>query len=419
MSGNKTIGRLPSGVITPPPSKSLIHRALICAALAGGRSEIENFRGSDDVDATLEGVRKLRPIKTSLDGDVMSLSPAPGAPRQLGPRGVIDCGESGSTLRFLLPIVALDKRPTIFAGRGRLLHRPLDVYADVFASSGALFEQDGDRALARGPLRSGEFRLPGNVSSQFVSGLLLALPLLDGDSVIRLSTPLESRRYVDMTIDVMRRFGVGIDSETDTLYRVRGGQRYHPARIRIEADYSQAAFFLVSAALGRDVMVAGLSPNSVQGDREILDVLSGAGADVKWDDGIVSVRAKRLSAITFDAREAPDLVPPIAVLCCFCEGESRITNAGRLRIKESDRLSALSSELKKLGARIEETEDSLAITGMGSLRGGGVDAWSDHRIAMAMAVAAVRCDTPVSLSGWRNVSKSYPDFWRDFEGGAR
>jgi 3-phosphoshikimate 1-carboxyvinyltransferase len=254
------------------------------------------------------------------------------------------------------------------------------------------------------------------VSSQFVSGLLLALPLLDGDSELRLTTPLESRRYVDMTIDVMRRFGVRVESG-DSLYTISGGQRYRSTSYRVEADYSQAAFFLAASALGRDVEVSGLAPDSLQGDSAILRVLREMGAEILWRDGTISVRAGRLCAVTVDAREIPDLVPPIAALCCFCEGASRVVNAGRLRLKESDRLQALSTELRKLGADIEESEESLSIRGAERLRGGVVDAWGDHRIAMSMAVAAIRCDGPVSLSGWRSVNKSYPGFWLDFEGG--
>jgi 3-phosphoshikimate 1-carboxyvinyltransferase len=328
----------------------------------------------------------------------------------------VDCGESGSTLRFLLPIAALSGDLAEFKGSGRLLGRPLDVYAKIFSEAGARFSVEKGRVTVCGPLKSGNYDLPGDVSSQFVSGLLFALPLLDGDSEIRLSTPLESRRYVDMTIDVMRRFGVEIGAG-DSLYTVPGGQRYRPAVYRAEADYSQAAFFLAAAALGRDVETSGLDPESIQGDRAILGVLRDMGAEVQWNGGRISVKASSLSAVTVDARETPDLVPPVAALCCFCRGTSRIVNAGRLRLKESDRLSALAAELRKLGASIDEGDDSLAITGVDRLRGGSVDAWGDHRIAMSMAVAAIHCDSPVLLSGWLSVNKSYPGFWSDFEGG--
>ncbi|MDR1977286.1 MAG: 3-dehydroquinate synthase [Synergistaceae bacterium] len=418
----KTIGRFPRGLVVPPPSKSLCHRAAICAALAG-ESVVENFGRSEDVDATLAGVGALGLAETHTEGDVLI------AKRRGGLRGsatasretrIVDCNESGSTLRFLLPLAALDGRSTVFTGRGRLLDRPLEVYAKVFADAGAFFAREPGRALVRGPLRSGSYALPGDVSSQFVSGLLLALPLLEGNSEIRLSTRLQSRSYVDLTLDVMRRFGVEVEAG-DSLFRVRGGQRYLPARYRVEADYSQAAFFLASSALGRDVEVAGLDPASLQGDRAILRVLREMGAETTWRETgvrgkVVSVRAAGLSAVTVDASEIPDLVPPIAALCCFCEGTSRIVNAARLKLKESDRLRALATELRKLGAQVEEAEDSLSVTGAPRLRGGRVDAWNDHRVAMSLATAAIRCDAPVSLTGWRSVNKSYPEFWNHFEG---
>jgi 3-phosphoshikimate 1-carboxyvinyltransferase len=408
----KEIRGFPKGVVTPPPSKSLSHRAVICAALADGESVIENLGCSDDIEATLSCVKILLGAgfepggAFGRDGQGKS-SEGEGVP--------VGCGESGSTLRFMLPVAALGSRRVVFSGKGRLFARPLDIYEGIFRAAGATYEQGAGRVAVKGPLRSGEYVVPGDVSSQFVSGLLLALPLLDGDSSIRLSSPLESSGYVDMTIDVMRRFGVEVWRE-GPLYLVKGGQRYRPARYRVEADYSQAAFFLVSAALGRGVEVSGLDSESIQGDRAILSVLGDAGAEILWKEGAVSVRAGKLSPLTVDAREIPDLVPPIAVLCCFCDGTSRIANAGRLRLKESDRLHALAAELGGLGARVKEGVDYLEITGSESLAGGDADACGDHRIAMALAVAAIRCKGRVRLSGWRSVAKSYPGFWRDFEG---
>jgi 3-phosphoshikimate 1-carboxyvinyltransferase len=407
----KEIKSFPGGVVTPPPSKSLSHRAVICAALAGGKSAIENLGVSDDIEATLSCVKTLLGAGFNAGGVFGRVQTD-----KIGRDEVtaLRCGESGSTMRFLLPVAALDSRRTVFTGRGRLLARPLEIYAGIFKAAGAEFVQETDKVTVKGPLRNGEYTVPGDVSSQFVSGLLLALPLLDGDSSIRMSRPLESGGYVDMTIDVMRRFGVEIEQK-GAFYFIKGNQRYRPARYRVEADYSQAAFFLVSAALGRDVKVSGLDRESIQGDRAILDVIRKAGAEIDWEDGVVSVKANRLRPVTVDAREIPDLVPPIAALCCFCDGTSRVLNAGRLRFKESDRLHALATELGKLGAEIVEEEDGLEITGLESLAGGDADACGDHRIAMAIAAAAIRCCGRVRLSGWRNVAKSYPDFWRDFE----
>jgi 3-phosphoshikimate 1-carboxyvinyltransferase len=414
----KRIHLFPGGIVAPPPSKSLSHRAAICSALAGGLGMVENLGRSEDIDATLAGIDALG--LTELYGGGTGADTQPQLQARPGHTRVVDCNESGSTLRFLMPLAAVGGEPVLFKGRGRLLDRPLGVYSEIFAAAGAAFERVQEGVLVRGPLRGGTYSLPGNVSSQFVSGLLLALPLLEGDSEIRLLTPLESGGYVDMTLAVMRRFGVTADAD-GPVYRVKGGQRYRPAPYRVEADYSQAAFFLAASALGRRVEVAGLEPDSIQGDRAILSILKEMGADVAWRGGnggdrVVSVRAGgRMLPVAIDARETPDLVPPVAVLCCFCGGTCNIVNAGRLRLKESDRLKALASELGKLGARVSETDDALAITGANSLKGGRVDAWGDHRIAMAMAVAAIRCDEPVYLSGWASVNKSYPGFWQDFE----
>lgn len=415
MDEAKRLGRCPSGICTPPPSKSLGHRAVICAALAArgpaaGESVLQNLGRSEDIDATLAGVAALWSPAVATEGGGLRIGPGPARPA-----GCVDCGESGSTLRFLLPLAALEARETVFTGRGRLLARPLAVYADLFRASDAMFVQEPRAVRVRGPLRGGVYVLPGDISSQFVSGLLLALPLLPDDSEIRLATPLQSRGYVNLTLDVMRRFGVTVAQEP-AGYRIRGGQCYRPAAYRVEADYSQAAFFLAAAALGRPVTVAGLNPESRQGDRVMLEILRAMGAETDWQSDAVCVRTERLEAVTVDAREIPDLVPPIAALCCFGAGRSRIVGAGRLRLKESDRLHALAVELGKLGARVEETEDTLTIEGAPRLAGGRVDAWNDHRIAMALAVTALRCDGPVLLTGWRSVAKSYPDFWRDWEG---
>ena len=418
MRDSKRIEKFPAGDVRIPPSKSLAHRAVICAWLASRSAQREsmlsNLHDSDDIAATLAGVRALGANWIRQNGVVRML------PAQQTEDSVIDCNESGSTLRFLLPLAALEEKERIFTGRGRLMERPLDIYADLFAEAGVLFVREGDRIRLKGPLKSGVYILPGDVSSQFVSGLLFALPMLAGDSEIRLTTELESRAYVDMTVDMMRRFGVSAEMPDAYTYRIAGGQRYRPAEYTVEADYSQAAFFLAAAALGRPVVCRGLSRESLQGDRAILEILAEMGANLQWrTDGSLAVSAERLRAVTVDARAIPDLMPPVAVLCSYCEGESRIVNAGRLRIKESDRLAALAKELTALGVRLEETVDSLTIQGAESLPGGAVDAHGDHRIAMAMAVAAIGCTGEVRLTGAESVRKSYPNFWKDFEKEAR
>ncbi|MDR1495405.1 MAG: 3-phosphoshikimate 1-carboxyvinyltransferase [Clostridiales Family XIII bacterium] len=445
----KTIDRFPEGIVTPPPSKSVSHRALICAALAGGEraiGRIKNLGASDDIDATRRGVMKI--VSSWQGGEPGFSRKAVGRPDVLravgvgtdaedgGGARVIDCGESGSTLRFLIPLAGLDGHEWVFRGRGRLLERPLALYRSVFEQSGGAFEQGADEVRVRGPLRSGVYELPGDVSSQFISGLLLALPLADGDSEISLTSPLESADYARLTADVMSAFGVDVVETGDggdgvvnfdriTGWQISGGQSYKSARYTVEADWSQAAFFLCAGALGRRVVVDGMSPGSLQGDMRILGILKDMGCDVDAEmrafpnRGVCHVRALAplagLNAVTVDARDIPDLAPPVAALACYLPGESRIDNAGRLRLKESDRFAALAGELSNIGADIRADGDALVIRGRDSLAGGRADAHGDHRIAMALAVAAIGCETPVELSGWESVSKSYPNFWWDFE----
>ena len=413
METARLIDRFPAGIVRPPSSKSLGHRAVICAALADGESIIREVSLSEDIQATLGGAAALG-ARWRAEGDTLFVSGSVGAGSP-HPYNVIDCGESGSTLRFLIPVAALAAHETVFTGRGRLMERPMETYARVFADAGIFFQQEPGRIRVSGPLRGGTYALAGDVSSQFISGLLLALPLCGEASELHLTTALESAPYVTLTLDVMRRFGVEVEQGND-IFRVPGGQKYRSCDYILESDYSQAAFFLAAAALGRPVRCAGLNPDSSQGDRAILDVLRDMGADVTWEDGLVSAHAKRLRSVTVDVRACPDLAPPIAALMCFCEGTSHIVNAARLRFKERDRLSALAGELGKLGAGIEEGPDSLTIHGKPSLPGGQADGTGDHRISMAVAVAAIRCDGPVRLTGSESVNKSYPGFWNDFGG---
>ncbi len=415
----KTIARFPAGAVRLPPSKSMGHRLAIGAALgalclgrgAGGESLIQNLGHSRDIKATLGCLSALgaRFDETEAGLCVSAGTPAPADTP-------LFCDESGSTLRFLLPVAAAMGGGRLFTGRGRLLKRPMDVYARLFAQKGVAFEQGADGVRTGGPLPAGEYALPGDVSSQFVSGLLFALPLAgDGDSRIILESRLESRAYVDLTLQALAVFGVSAAWQNERTLAVPGGQRYAPARCAVEGDWSASAFFLAAGALGRPVRCQGLRRDTQQGDAAVLGILRQMGAQPYWRDEALCVTPGKLRAVTVDAREIPDLIPPLAALCCFCEGESRIVNAGRLRLKESDRLHALTLELTKLGADITEGPDSLTITGRPELDGGSANAHGDHRIAMALAVAAIGCTGPVRLSGWQSTDKSYPGFWEDFE----
>ena len=368
------------GVVTPPPSKSYSHRALIAAALAGAGSELTNLADSKDIAATRRCLEALA-------------APGGGLP-------LLDCGESGSTLRFLIPVALALRGGARFTGQGRLMERPQKPYFDLFDEKGVSYEQRDGVLTVQGRLTPGEYRLPGDVSSQFFTGLLYALPLLsEGDSEIILTSPLESRAYVDMTVEVMEHFCVRVE-ETPTGWTVPGGQSYRPNSLTIEADWSQAGFFYAALGLGSDLDIRGMNPDSTQGDRIIVPYYE---------------KLAQSGDVELDVSQCPDLVPPLAVHAAVRSGTTRIVNAARLRIKESDRLATVTATLNALGARIEEYPDSLTIHGVDALSGGvSVDCCNDHRIAMMAAVAATRCKAPVTLTGAQCVDKSYPTFWEDY-----
>lgn len=382
-----------SGRITPPPSKSDAHRALICAALAGDPDCVQSLAEplSDDLAATRACLAAL--------------------PR---PDAVLDCHESGTTLRLLLPVVAALGRDSWLIGRGRLPQRPLRDFEAILGGHGVVltFPASGSLPLAvSGRLQPGTFAMPGNISSQYLSGLLLALPLLAGDSAIQLTTPLESAPYVDMTIRTMQRFGVTVVVSKPALpvYHVPGRQVYRPTPYQVERDYSQAAFWL-TADFGRGrLKVEGLAADSCQGDRQIVDLLAGFAAGA----------AAGRDAYIIDASQIPDLVPILAVAATQVNAVTQIVNAARLRLKESDRLASTTAALTAIGADIRETADGLMIAG-GSrsafgpvLQGGTADSAGDHRITMALAVAALFSRTGVTIHGAECVRKSYPDFFSE------
>lgn len=409
MDSYKEVKLFPSGVITMPASKSAAHRAVICAGLADGESRITIGRLSQDIEAT---IRCMSALGTGMRYDNGLLTVKGGLKPRSG--ALLDCGESGSTLRFLVPLAALYPEKARFTGRGRLMQRPMTPYLNTLHKRGAEVSFIDGVLSVSGPLTAGSFELPGDISSQFVSGLLFALPLLKEDSEIVLTTPLESASYVDMTADMMARFGVSVRREKNRFI-VPGEQHYRPQSLAVEADYSQAAFFLVAGALGRDVTVAGLSSDSKQGDKKIIELIKKSGLTVETTPSGLRVRGGRILPQVIDVSDIPDLVPPLAALLCFAEGESRIINAGRLKLKESDRLAAVTEELNALGAEVSMGPDRLIIRGVKNLKGGRMSSRGDHRIAMMGAVAAIRSDGPVFIEGSDSVAKSYPGFWLDFE----
>ena len=391
------------GTLTPPPSKSAAHRLLIAAALAG-EGRVRGLSLSADMEATLRAVRGLG-VSVRLDGDAACFAPAPpsSSPSPLP----VDCGESGSTLRFLIPLYAARGIPAVFTGHGRLPERPLGVYADCLPPHGVTL------SAASGLPLTVTGRLPGDVSSQFITGLLFALPLCREDSRIRLTTPLESAGYVDMTLQVLRQAGIRVEPLEDGWF-IPGSQTYRPLDTAVESDWSQAAFLLAAGALGGEVTLTGLNPASAQGDREALSLFRRFGAAVEEAPGRIVCRKAPLHGIDIDAAQIPDLVPVLAVTAALADGVTHITGAARLRLKESDRLAAVADGIRRLGGRVEEGPDSLTITGVSRLAGGRAEGYNDHRIVMALSMAALGCEAPVTVTDAQSVAKSWPAFFEDY-----
>lgn len=401
---------IPNGTISAPPSKSDVHRAVICAALSGGVCTISPVALSEDVKATIGCVEALG-AKTALKDKVLTVD---GREIFKNKEAELDCRESGSTLRFLIPVAAAGGVSAVFTGAGRLPERPIGVYTDALPEKGVTCQTEGGLPLQiSGKLHSGVFKIPGNVSSQFITGLLFALPLLDGDSDIVLTSPIQSAGYINMTIRTMSKFGIEVDM-TDKGWHVRGKQRYIPTDYTTDGDWSQAAFFLVAGAVGGEVTVQGANIDSSQGDRRIAALLREFGAEVIQDGGSITVKKAPMRAIEISAAQIPDLVPVLAVCACFAEGTTRITDAERLRIKESDRLKTTAALLNSLGGKVNELPDGLEITGVKRLKGTAVDGCNDHRIVMSAAVCAAGCEGGITCTDAWSVNKSYPDFYDDY-----
>lgn len=393
------------GSVTVPPSKSMAHRALLCAGLAAGTTQIQGILPSQDMEATC---RALTALGASIvrQGSLARVQGVAGRPK--APQGPVDCGESGSTLRFLIPAFALASAPARLTGRGRLPQRPLGPYGAIFHGQGLPFAQDETGVSFQGPLAPGDYTLPGDVSSQFISGLLFALPLLPGDSHIRIQPPFESRGYVNMTLQVMDAFGVQAAFLDGLTLHVPGNQRFTApaAPFLVEGDDSQAAFFLTLDAILGDVLVAGLSLRSIQGDRVMGEILARCGH-------VPGQPPRPLAPFVADLGDCPDLGPILMTLGLFCQGESRLLNAGRLRLKESDRGTAMAQELGKLGGQASLAGDEIRIRQSRLRPGPALSSHGDHRIAMALAVAALGARIPADIQGAEAVEKSYPDFWKD------
>ena len=406
------------GEVKIPPSKSMAHRAIICAALSDGLCIIENIDYSDDIIATIDEMNSLG-AKIVKHKDYIEVIGAYGSDEKPQETRIIDCNESGSTLRFLVPISLLFKGSSKFIGRGNLGKRPLTTYYNIFERQGIeySYEEGNLNLVINGELNPGTFEVEGNVSSQFITGLLFTLPLLKEDSKIIITTEMESKGYIDLTLRAMNDFGVEIINNNYREFIIKGNQKYNARNYRVEGDYSQAAFFLCADSLGNDVLCKDLDLNSLQGDKEVIDILERMNVVFNANDiGVKGTTNGELASTVIDGSQCPDIIPVLTAVAALTKGTTEIINAGRLRIKECDRLAAVTSELNKLGAKIIEKEDGLVVTGVEKLQG-GVEVWShkDHRIAMTLAIASTRCEEPIVIKDYECIAKSYPKFFEDFK----
>ena len=400
------------GTLDAVSSKSYVQRLLICAGLADSVTRIYMNNLSDDIKAVCRCLCAMGCSITN-EADGLSVFPLHAAHKS---SAALDSGESGAAARFLMPLAAHLFDNFTMSGQGRLPGRPIAPLCRALAQAGASFDSDTLPLSGRGKIRAGNFLIEGDVSSQFISGLLFALPLLEAESRITLTTPPESAAYVDMTIDVLKLFGIEIQ-RSGSGFLVPGKQRYtSPGTAQAEGDWSNAAFFLCMGALGGQVTVKGLSPDSTQGDAEIINILKrfGTHAENCTPGGGAAASRGTLAGTDIDVSQIPDLAPVLAVAASAAKGETRIINARRLRLKESDRIQSIFNMLSALGSDIAISGDSLVIRGKERLSGGTVDGAGDHRIVMAAAAAACLCDKPVIIKGCQAVNKSYPSFFEDF-----
>ncbi len=397
------------GTLSAIPSKSDVHRTLICAALSDKGCTFPLSAQSADIDAT---IRCLRALGADIDVENNLCSVKPITTPYRSP--ILDCGESGSTLRFLLPVAAALGIDATFIGHGRLPTRPIDTLLEALALHGIHTTASCLPLTLHGKLTGGRFDMAGDISSQFITGLLLALPLTAKSSTIHLTSPLQSRGYVDMTLRTMARFGIDIDVK-ESAFSLGGDSAYRsPDTLTVEGDWSNAAFWLAAGAIGHTVTVNGLQTDSAQGDRAMVSLLRAFGADVTPTENGVTVSPAPLTATDIDMSDIPDLLPPLAIVAATANGTSRLFHAARCRLKECDRLHGMADLLTALGIRVEEQADALIIHG-GTFSGGVVNSQNDHRLVMAAAIAATRATATVTIQQSEAVEKSYPAFFTHFE----
>ena len=398
------------GTIIAPPSKSMAHRAVLCAALAEGRSHITNLEFSKDISATLGAAGQLcATVQTGADDAMVE-----GLGQFLPLTAPVDCCESGSTLRFLIPIASLTGQQVTFTGRGRLMERPQSVYETLYKEQNLRFEQSSAGLTVEGSLIPGEYKLAGNVSSQFISGLLFALPLLGEDSTLHLIPPVESRSYINMTRSVQAAFGVQSRWQDENTLVLPGRQHYHPCDYTVEGDYSQAAFPAVLGAVCGGVTIRGFAPDTLQGDAVILDILRRCGAHITREGDAVTFVKAPLHGVDIDLADCPDLGPVLMVLGLLCEGTTVIRNAERLRLKESDRIAAMEAELRACGGVLESEGGTITVHGCAHrlhAPTAPLHGHNDHRVVMSLTVLAAATGLPLTVDDAEAIQKSWPNFF--------
>ena len=395
------------GEVSPPPSKSILHRYIIGSSLAKGISKIENISFSDDIIATIEAMKKLGANIEKKDNYLL-IDGSKTFDKEYLNNSEIDCNESGSTLRFLFPLSIVKENKVLFKGKGKLFKRPLSPYFENFDKYQIKYSHiNENEILLDGVLKSGEYQIDGNISSQFITGLLFSLPLLNGNSKVIIKGKLESSSYIDITLDCLSKFGVKIINNSYQEFIIEGNQTYKSGNYEVEADYSQVAFFLVANSIGSDIKINGLNNNSLQGDKKIIDFISQIN---NWNKN---------EKLMLDGSETPDIIPILSLKACISKKEIEIVNIARLRIKESDRLKATVEELSKLGFDLIEKEDSILINSRKNFTHENkefvsLSSHSDHRIAMTIAIASTCYEEEIILDNLDCVKKSYPNFWEVF-----
>lgn len=397
--------------IFAPPSKSYSHRMILSAALSDGISRIENLIFSKDVSATLDFAKKMGASVFAGENFVEIKGGEP--PKKAD----IFCNESASTLRFIIPILAAKGVEAHITGAGRLMQRPLDVYTEIFDRKNIKYEyKHGEYFDVKSPISSGIYDVRGDVSSQFITGLLYALPLLSDNSEINITTPLLSKPYIDITLDVLEKSGIKIENENYKTFKIKKNQKYQPLNMSVPGDFSQCCPFVAAALFGGHIEILNLDLKSLQGDKKIIEYCKELGGNITAYESKITVEKSHLvSGKTFDVSDCPDIAPVFSVICALSDGETTLVGTNRLKIKECDREQAIVTTLNKLGAKCVSGDNFIKIKGVKSFNGGEFDSFNDHRTAMALCAASICANKKITVTNPDCIEKSYPSFYDDFK----